>query len=93
MPGLLGGLTAALISLTSYGANKSVMPAGHHQALYQIFGMLVTLGMAIGGGFVAATAVKTVTPQVHQLQTEHLFDDGMWWEEVEEEETASASHL
>ncbi len=91
MPGLLGGLTAALISVTSYGGNKGVMPAGHHQAVYQIFGMLVTLGMAIGGGLLAATAVKTVTPSVHKLQAEHLFDDSMWWDEIEEQETAPSS--
>lgn len=90
MPGILGGLTAALVSLTSYKGNKGVMPAGHHQALHQIYGLLVTLGIAIGGGFLAATAVKTVTPGVHQLQAEHMFDDSMWWdEEVEEEASAS----
>ena len=93
MPGLLGGLTAALVSLTSYGANKAVMPAGHSQALHQIFGILVTLGMAIGGGLLAGSAVKAVTPQVHKLQAEHLFDDGMWWEEVEEEHGDSSSQL
>ena len=86
MPGLLGGLTAALVSLTSYGGNKGVMPAGHHQAWYQVFGILVTLGMAVGGGILAATAVKTATPSVHKLQTEHLFDDSMWWDEIEDEE-------
>lgn len=91
MPGLFGGLTAALISVTSYGGNKGVMPAGHHQAVHQIFGILVTLGMAVGGGLLAAMAVKTVTPSVHRLQIEHLFDDSIWWDEIEEEETATSS--
>ena len=90
IPGILGGLTAALVALTSYQDNKGVMPAGHHQALYQIYGILLTLGIAVGGGFLAATAVKTVTPGVHQLQADHMFDDSMWWdEEVEAESSAS----
>ena len=90
MPGILGGLTAALVSITSYKGNKGVMPAGHHQALYQVYGLLVTLCIAIGGGFLAATTVKTVTPSVHQLQAEHMFDDSVCWdEEVEEHDSAS----
>ena len=90
IPGILGGLVAALVSLTSYQDNKGVMPAGHYQALNQIYGLLVTLAIAIGGGFLAATAVKTVTPGAHQLQADHMFDDSMWWdEEVEAESSAS----
>ena len=67
------------------------MAAGHHQAWHQVLGIAVTLGIAIFGGFVAATTVKTVTPQVHRLQHGQLFDDSMWWEEVEGEEALDGS--
>ena len=94
IPGILGGLVAALVSLTSYQENMGVMPAGHHQALNQIYGLLVTLGISVGGGFLAATAIKTVTPGMHQLQTDHMFDDSMWWdEETEAESSASLQEL
>ena len=93
MLGLLGGLTAASVSLTSNGGNQGVMPARHHQAWYQVFGILVTLGIAAGGGMVATTAVKTATPSVHKLQTEHLLDDSMWWNEIEEGEQLKCSVL
>ena len=93
MPGLLGGLTAALLFLTSHGGDQGVMPAGHHQAWYQVSGILVTLGMAVGRGILAATVVKTATPSVHKLQTEHLSDNSMWWDEVEEEESSSCAQL
>lgn len=33
MPGLLGGIVAAVVSWTSYGGNKGVMLAGHKQVL------------------------------------------------------------
>lgn len=31
LPGLLGGIVAAVVSWTSYGSNKGVMLAGHQQ--------------------------------------------------------------
>ena len=81
--GMPGGLTVALLSLTSHGGNKGVIPAGHHRAWYQVF----------GGETLAATAVKTATPSLHKLQTEHWFDDSMWWDETEEEASSSGAQL
>ena len=55
--------------------------------------ILVTLGMATGRGILAATAAKAATPSLDKLQTEHLFDDSMWWDEIEEEESSSSAQL
>ena len=56
-------------------------------------GILVTLGMVAGEEILAATAVKTVTPSAQKLQTEHLFEDSIWWDEVEEEESSSGAQF
>lgn len=36
MPGLLGGIVAAVVSWTSYASNKEVMLAGHKQVLHPL---------------------------------------------------------
>lgn len=90
MPGLLGGLVAALVSWTSWGKNKGVMLAGHAQALHQGIAIVLTLTIAVVGGLVAATAVKALTPEAQRLKADHMFDDGLWWDEVEGEEPAGA---
>lgn len=35
---------------------------------------------------VAATAVKVFTPETQKLKSEHMFDDGQWWDEVDDED-------
>ena len=51
---------------------------------------MLTLTIAIVGGIVAATAVKTLTPETQKLKSEHMFDDGQWWDEVEGEEESES---
>ena len=55
----------------------------HHQAWY------ISHPRHGGWGTLAAAAMKAAPPSVHKLQTEHLFDDSMWWDEMEEEESNS----
>ncbi|KAL3160519.1 hypothetical protein ABBQ32_010823 [Trebouxia sp. C0010 RCD-2024] len=87
LPGLLGGIVAAVVSWTSYGSNKGVMLAGHQQALHQGIAAVLTLTIAIVGGVVAATAVKVLTPKTQKLKSEHMFDDGQWWDIEQEDDT------
>lgn len=56
------------------------------QALHQGIAIVLTLAVAIVGGVVAATAVKVLTPETQKLKSEHMFDDGQWWDEIEQED-------
>ena len=44
MPGLLGGIAAAVASVWVYHPNKHILEHGHHQWAYQLLATLVTLG-------------------------------------------------
>lgn len=44
MPGLLGGLAAAVASYWAYHPNKLLIEHAHHQWAYQLLAILVTLG-------------------------------------------------
>lgn len=44
MPGLLGGVAAAVASVVAYHPNKALFAHGHHQWGYQLLAVLVTLG-------------------------------------------------
>lgn len=58
------------------------------QALHQGLAIVLTLTIAIVGGLVAATAVKVLTPETQKLKSEHIFDDGQWWDEIQGEDDA-----
>lgn len=58
------------------------------QALHQGLAIVLTLTIAIVGGIVAATAVKALTPETQKLKSEHMFDDGQWWDEIQGEDDA-----
>lgn len=57
------------------------------QALHQGIAAVLTLTIAIVGGVVAATAVKVLTPKTQKLKSEHMFDDGQWWDIEQEDDT------
>lgn len=46
MPGLLGGVAAAVASVWAYHPNKALLAHGHHQWGYQLLALLCTLGEA-----------------------------------------------
>lgn len=57
MPGLLGGLSAAVAGYWAYQPNKALIEHGHHQWSYQLLAIFVTLGaplacmaLALSGG-------------------------------------------
>jgi len=96
LPGLMGGLggviSAAFVG-DNYGSNiKTIFPArdpdglawnAQDQAKHQLYALLVTLGIAIGGGLLIGCIVK-VMPSVPE---EFWYDDApLWIEENDEDE-------
>ncbi|KAK9819191.1 hypothetical protein WJX74_001012 [Apatococcus lobatus] len=97
MPGLLGGLTAALVAFFMPVHNRAVMAHSTSQAMYQLAGVGATLVLAIIGGTIAGEAIAAGTPASLTLQAEEMYEDAMWWEEVEsekpEEDLATGARL
>jgi hypothetical protein len=66
------------------------MPGGL-QALYQLAALGSTLAVAIVGGLLAGFLVAKIDFHKQDLSNEHLFEDAVFWAEVEPEE-ADAAH-
>lgn len=50
-----------------------------------MIGVAVTLFLAAVGGTLAGEAISGGTPPPLRLKVEEMYEDGMFWEEVEEE--------
>ncbi|KAK9823721.1 hypothetical protein WJX72_004894 [[Myrmecia] bisecta] len=86
MPGVLGGLAAAAASALAFSANEPILRHGKQQWLYQLLALAVTLAIALVGGALAGTLVRLCSPARHTLGPELMYEDGVFWEEVEAEE-------
>jgi ammonium transporter Rh len=87
MPGIFGGLASALFSTLFYHANSKLIVHGvAKQPLYQLLGLAITLVAATLGGLVAGFIVKNVHMAKQTLAEEELFEDSVFWAEVEHEE-------
>lgn len=88
MPGVLGGLAAALFSAlpTLTAVNDTVFERGPAQPLWQLAGLGVTLAMAMAGGTLAGWLVSTVGVVPQELTVRQLYNDKVWWVEEESEE-------
>ncbi|KAK9819226.1 hypothetical protein WJX74_009394 [Apatococcus lobatus] len=97
MPGLLGGLTAALVANFMPMHNTAVVAHSNNQALYQPAGVGVTLMLAIVGGTIAGQAITAGTPASLTLEAQEMYEDAIWWDEVEsekpEEDLATGARL
>ena len=58
MPGLLGGLSAAVASYWAYQPNKLLIEHAHHQWAYQLLASLVTLGATAVSSLASCTAAS-----------------------------------
>ena len=56
------------------------------QALRQILGLLANIVIAIAGGLLGGAAIKYFGMSHQGLTKEDLFEDSVFWEEVEPEE-------
>ena len=65
--------------------------------MYQLAGVGLTLLLAIVGGTIAGKAISASTSTHLSLHPEEMFEDAMWWEEVEDEkpedDLATGAHL
>eukprot|EP00798_Chlamydomonas_sp_ICE-L_P024559 gene24559-10170_t len=79
MPAILAGLVAGLAAL---GQDSDFLnySTGKMQLGYQVLAMVVTMGIAIGGGLVVGLVLSTCNPSsAPELMQHELFDDGAWW--------------
>lgn len=94
LPGIIGGvsgiITSRLASENLYGDSiSSIFPArgegrtAEDQALYQLYALLTTLGISIGGGLVTGKFVQVL--KLHPDQDQYAKDNDDW--EREEDET------
>lgn len=94
LPGIIGGvsgiITSRLASENLYGDSiSSIFPArgegrnAEDQALYQLYALLTTLGISIGGGLITGKLVQVL--KLHPEQEEYAKDNHDW--EREEDET------
>ena len=94
LPGIIGGvsgiITSRLASENLYGDSiSSIFPArgegrnAEDQALYQLYALLTTLGISIGGGLVTGKFVQVL--KLHPDQEQYAKDNDDW--EREEDET------
>lgn len=87
MPGVFGGLASALFSTLFHHANsKLIVHGAAKQPIYQLLGLGITLAAAIVGGLTAGLAVKYVDMAKQTLAEDELFEDAVFWAEVEEHE-------
>ncbi|GAB1287697.1 Ammonium transporter Rh type B [Apodemus speciosus] len=103
MPGLLGAIlgvvVAALATHDAYGDGlKSVFPliakgqrSATSQAVYQLFGMFVTLALAAVGGSLGGLLVKL--PFLDSPPDSQCFEDQVYWEVPEEPEAETQRPL
>ena len=65
--------------------------------MYQLAGIGITLVLAIVGGTFAGETIAAGTPSMLALEPEEMYEDAMWWEEVEvekpEEDLATGARL
>ena len=87
MPGVLGGLASALFAWLFFSANDALMERGAAQPLVQLAGLGATLAAAAVGGLAAGWVVTKVNLSGQEGPKEDdLFDDAVFWHEVEKEE-------
>jgi len=91
MPGLFGGLVAALVSIFGAGANTALLPLGGATWWHQIIAVITTFVISLCAGALAGWIVgKVQIPSTKQkLAVEDLYDDSLFWSEVEAEEESS----
>lgn len=88
MPGVLGGLAAG-VGTFFIKPGLVGYPHGHKQWLYQFAAVAAMLVVAIGTGALAGFIVKVVNPAKQSLTEHSFFEDALFWEEVEEEESSA----
>lgn len=93
MPGIFGGLVAALVSVIGADANTALLPLGGATWWHQIIAVLTTFVVSVCTGAMAGWVVgKVQLPSVKQkLAVEDLYEDSLFWSEVEPE--GESSHV
>ncbi|WIA39056.1 hypothetical protein OEZ86_005200 [Tetradesmus obliquus] len=92
LPGVFGGLAAALASVLAAAANKSVLlDHGSRTYLYQLAALGCSLGMALMGGAATGLIITKLDPAAQVLPAGKMFEDSVFWAECEEEEEAEHS--
>ena len=86
MPGILGGLASALFAWLCYAGNETLVTRGAAQPIVQFAGLGVTLAAATLGGLAAGWVVSRVDLARQSLPEEDLYEDAIYWHEVEKEE-------
>lgn len=86
MPGVLGGLSAALFSVLAYSANSDTLSHGTSQWIFQLSALGTTLLVAVVGGLICGKLVSVVNFSGQEFTSVALYEDAMFWEEVELEE-------
>ncbi len=85
VPGILGGLTSALLSWLLSAPNKAIIPHGAGQPLVQLESLALTLAVAAAGGLVGGLLVSKVNLAKQDLAEGELYEDAVFWHEVEPE--------
>ena len=86
-PGIWGGLASALFSwLFAAGANKKLIVHGASQPAVQLAALGCTLAAAAAGGALAGFLVSKADPAKQSLEEGDLYEDAVFWHEVEGEE-------
>lgn len=93
MPGLIGGITSAIVISRGVGnfgeANYSAnfvdlsIRTVHEQAGYQLAALATSLAFGIFGGIVCGLITGNHNPMFEPLPDEHFFDDQWAWDECE----------
>ncbi|KXZ48230.1 hypothetical protein GPECTOR_29g134 [Gonium pectorale] len=79
MPAVLGSLVAGLAALGQHSEYLE-HPNGRTQLGYQVLASVVTVGIALAGGFVGGWMSTFLNlGKNEQLTVPELFDDGAWW--------------
>lgn len=86
-PGILGGLASALFAWLFYTpANVPLMSHGKRQPLWQLAGLGTALALAALSGLAAGFVVSKVGVVEQEAEVAHMYDDAVFWHEVEDEE-------
>jgi hypothetical protein len=86
---VLGGLASALASAVLVKSNDALL--GAHQPARQLAAIACTMAVALTSGYLAGWLVGAVDHSKQQLADADLFEDAVFWSEVEAEAVAAGN--
>ncbi len=87
MPGILGGLASALFAWLYYTpANAKLIAHGNSQPGFQLMGLGATVAIAAAAGLAGGFVVSRVGVAGQALEVDKMYEDAVFWHEVEEED-------